>query len=197
MEPIGRMMTNLESLSFYQGADFEDTGCYYWFRAKHAFKHFFPLFYGLSNCLRLQELHLDCHGWYLGDFEDFVAYFSRIKRLRIYSGEYYVNGKKKSMYRSSVGIFPWISSIKNLEELEFQSMDLNCSDEDDFRILESLQKLRTLQINACTLIQNVELLKKLHEIMPALETLVIHPFVKEFLEKWTDGFGLETAGLNS
>ena len=27
MEPIGRMMTNLERLDFYQGADFEDTVC--------------------------------------------------------------------------------------------------------------------------------------------------------------------------
>ena len=198
MEPIGRMMTNLERLSFYQGADFEDTYCYYWFRAKHAFKHFLPFFRGLSNtCLRLQELHLDCHGWNLGDFEDFLLYFPRIKRLKIFSGEYYVLGKNKVMWRSPVDILTWIFSIENLEELEFKSMELYCNDEDDLALFENFRKLKKLELNACTLIQNVELWKKLHEILPVLETLVIRPFVKEFLEEWTEGFGLEDAGLHS
>ena len=184
MEPIGRMMTNLERLDFYQGADFEDTYNYAWFRAKHAFKHFLSLFRGLSLCLKLQELHLDCHGWSLGDFEDFVAYFPRIKQLKIYSGEYYVNGKKKTMYRSWLGVFPWISSFENLEELELKSMNLRCDDEDVFTLLENFRKLKKLELNACTLIQKVDFLKKLHEIMPALKTLVIRPFDIKFVEEW-------------
>ena len=193
MEPIGRMMTNLERLGFYQGADFEDAYHYAWFRAKHAFKHFLPLFRGLSLCLKLQELHLNCHGWCLFHFEDFVAYFPRIKHLKIYSGEHYVNGKKKTMYRSWLGTFPWISRFENLEELELKSMNLLCEDEDVFTLLESFRKLKKLELNACTLIQKVDLLKKLHEIMPALKTLVIRPFDKSLVEE--NGFGWGPAGL--
>ena len=200
MEPIGRMMTNLERLGFYQGADFEDTYHYSWFRAKAAFKHFLPLFRGLSLCLRLQELHLDCHGWFLGDFEDFVAYFPRIKQLKIYSGENYVNGKKKTMYRAWLGAFPWISSFENLEELELKSMNLLCDDDEFTTLLENFRKLKKLELNACTLIQKVDFWKKLREIMPALKTLVIRPFDKRFVEEWIwteNGFGWGPTGLLS
>ena len=177
MEPIGRMMTNLERLDFYQGADFEGSFTYAWFRAKHAFKHFLPLFRGLSLCLRLQELHLDCHGWFLGDFEDFVAYFPQIKCLKIESGELYVFGKEKKMYRTTFLALNWLRSLSKLEELEFKSFHLmDCGDDEQLSVFDSMQKLRKLEINACTLIQHVGFLKKLHEILPSLETLVIHPF---------------------
>ena len=191
MEPIGRMMTNLERLDFYQGADVEGSFTYAWFRAKHAFKHFLPLFRGLSLCHRLQELHLDCHGWFLGDFEDFVAYFPQIKCLKIESGELYVFGKEKKMYRTTFLALNWLRSLSKLEELEFKSFHLmDCGDDEFFKqfsVFDNMQKLRKLEINACTLIQNVEFVKQLHQILPALKTLVIRPFVKKFVTEW-NGF---------
>ena len=202
MEPIGCMMTNLERLDFYQGADFEDTFTYAWFRAKHAFKHFLPLFRGLSLCLRLQELHLDCHGWSLGDFKDFVAYFPQIKCLKIESGELYVSGKRKKMYRTSFWQLNWLRSLSKLEELELKSFHLLDFGDDEFfkqfSVFDCMQKLRKLEINACTLIQNVEFVKQLHQILPALKTLVIRPFVKKFNPdtEW-NGFHWGPSGLLS
>ena len=197
MEPIGRMMTNLERLDFYQGADFEDTYHYAWFRAKHAFKHFLPLFRGLSLCLRLQELHLDCHGWFLGDFEDFADYFPQIKCLKIESGELYVFGKEKKMYRTTFLALNWLRSLSKLEELELKSfhlMDLGDDCFKQFSVFDCMQKLTKLEINACTLIQNVEFVKQLHQLLPALKTLVIHPFDKRFVTEW-NGFYWGPAGL--
>ena len=132
MEPLGLMMTNLETLCFGQDSDFIHAG-FYWFKAKYAFKHFRPLFCGLSNSLGLQELHLDCYGWSIGDFRGFVAYFPRIKRLKIYSGRYVDFKDNEEMYRTAFIIFPWISRLENLEELEFKSIPLVLPTWEDFR----------------------------------------------------------------
>ena len=200
MEPIGRMMTNLERLDFFQGADFEGTFTYAWFRAKHAFKHFLPLFRGLALCLSLQELQLDCHGWSIGDFEDFADYFPQIKYLKIESGELYDFGKEKKMYRTTFLALNWLRSLSKLEELELKSFELmDCGDDEFFKqfsVFDYMQKLKKLEINACTLIQNVEFLKQLHQILPSLKTLVIRPFEKRFIRgvEW-NGFHWGPAGL--
>ena len=193
MEPLGRMMTNLEALCFWQDSDFIHAG-FYWFKAKYAFKHFLPLFRGLSNCLGLQELHLDCYGWNIGDFRGFVAYFPRIKRLKIHSGKYVDVKDNEEMYRTVFIIFPWISRLENLEELEFKSIHLkyDYSDEyedeitTDFPILEGMNKLRKLKLNACTFVQEVEVFVKLHDILPALKTLVIRPYQFKYHQQHMD-----------
>ena len=193
MEPLGRMMTNLETLCFGQDSDFIHAG-FYWFKAKYAFKHFIPFFRGISNCLGLQELHLDCYGWNIGDFRGFVAYFPRIKRLKIYSGKYVDFKDNEEMYRTALIIFPWILRLENLEELEFKSIHLkyDYSDESedeittDFPILEEMTKLRKLELNACTFVQEVEVFVKLHDILPALKTLVIRPYQFKYHQQHMD-----------
>ena len=193
MESLGRMMTNLEALCFWQDSDFIHAG-FYWFKAKYAFKHFLPLFCGLSNSLGLQELHLDCYGWNIGDFSGFVAHFARIKRLKIYAGKCVEFADTEEMYRTALIFFPWISRLKNLEELEFKSIHLEYaySDEDEdeitkkFPILDGMKKLKKLELNACTFVQEVDFLVRLHDIFPALETLVIRPFEFKYHQQYMD-----------
>ena len=157
LEPIARMMLNLETLHVM-----DDSG--YDYIEPDKMKYFARFFHGLQHCKNLSELNLSA------DFEDYANYTPNIKKLTV-----------KGNCDFCLEFVDWIANLEKLEilKLEMLRFEDKKTDIEEFtrKMFGKLTHLKTLEFDDCSLMYEPDFLVNIHEIIPSLETLIM---TKEF-----------------
>ena len=155
LEPIARMMFNLESLHIFSDAYYEDHK-----DQQEKMNYFSRFFHGLQHCKNLSELILPTY------FGDYANYTPNIKRLEI-----------KSSYNFDLEDMDWIAKLEKLEILKLESFRFHDTEIDikDFtgKMFGKLTKLKSLELDDCSLSYETDFLLNINEIIPSLQTLLM------------------------
>ena len=153
LEPTARMMLNLESLHIFPDS-------YYGDHKPEEMNYFARFFRGLQHCKNLSELVLPT------DFGDYAKYTPNIKKLEIKEG-----------YNFSLEDMDWIASLEKLEILRLESFRFYDKeiDVEDFtrKMFGKLNKLKSLELDDCSLSYETDFLLNINEIIPSLQTLLM------------------------
>ena len=153
LEPIARMMLNLETLHVFSDYYYDDI-------EQEKLNYFGCFFRGLQRCKNLSELILPM------DFGDYANYTPNIKKLKIKGG-----------YDFPLEDFDWVANLKKLEILKlemFRVYDKEIDIEDLTRkMFGNLTNLKSLELDDCSLMYETEFLSNIHELIPSLQTLLM------------------------
>jgi len=155
LEPIARMMLNLESLHIFSDAYYEDYD-----REPEKINYFARFFRGLQHCKNLSEMILPIY------FGDYVKYTPNIKKLEM-----------KGSYDFNLEDMDWIANLEKLENLKLESFRFYDKEIDieDFtgKMFGNLTKLKSLELDDCSLMYETDFLLNINEIIPSLQTLLM------------------------
>ena len=176
LEPIARMMLNLETLHVMDDSGFD-------YIKPEKMKYFARFFHGLQHCKNLSELNIS------SDFGDYANYTPNIKKLRV-----------KGNCEYPLEYMDWIANLEKLEILKFDMSRFyeEKIDIEDFteKMFGKLTNLKSLELVDCSLMYEPDFLVNIHEIIPSLETLIMtsesdfsHPMDIDYLVEVLDSIG--------
>jgi hypothetical protein len=153
LEPLARMMLNLETLHVMDNLGFDVI-------VPEKMKYFARFFHGLQHCKNLTELNLPTH------FGDYANYTPNIKKLKV-----------KGSLEFHLEDLDWIAKFEKLEilKLEVLRWENKEIDIEDYtgEVFGKLTHLKSLEFDDCSLMFEPDFLMNIHEIIPSLETLLM------------------------
>ena len=158
LEPLARMMLNLETLHIFSGTscDPEITN------EEIKMRYFARFFHGLQHCKNLSELILFGPG-----FGEYTNYTPNIKKLEI-------TGNCEFQLEE----LDWIANLEKLEILKLEYLRFEDKEIDikDFtvKMFGKLTNLTILELTECSLMYEPAFLTNIHDIIPSLETLIMN-----------------------
>ena len=176
LEPMARMMLNLETLHIM-----DDSG--YDYIEPDKIRYFAPFFRGLQDCKSLSELNLHTL------FGDYADYTPNIKKLKV-----------KGNWEFDLEDLDWIAKFEKLEILKLEQFRTEHKETDieDFtrKMFGKLTHLKSLELDDCSLMYEPDFLMNIQEIIPSLKTLdmkqnsdVSFPMDVDYLVEVLDSIG--------
>ena len=153
LEPIARMMLNLETLYIFDDLGYDEI-------EPDKMKYFARFFHGLQNCKNLTELNLST------PFGAYADYTPNIKKL-----------KANGTLEFNLEDLNWITKFEKLEILRLEMLRwwVKKADIEDFtrKMFGKLTHLKRLELDDCSLMYEPDFLMNIHEMIPSLETLIM------------------------